>query len=72
MAGTSACSNGVFYCANKGHSPLTLISSRVNDGICDCCDASDELSGCSNTCEEAGREAREKAAQARQTALAVM
>ncbi|GMN49631.1 hypothetical protein TIFTF001_018799 [Ficus carica] len=32
--GTSACPNGKFYCKNKGHAPLVLFSSRVNDGIC--------------------------------------
>ena len=41
--------------------------SPVGDGICDCCDGSDEWSGlvtCSNTCNELGRAARE-AAEAR-------
>ncbi|KAH0906603.1 hypothetical protein HID58_038430 [Brassica napus] len=59
---TSACPNGKFYCRNAGHSPLVLFSSRVNDGICDCCDGSDEYDGkvaCSNTCWEAGKAARE-------------
>lgn len=32
--GTSACSNGKFFCPNKGHKSLTIFSSRVNDGIC--------------------------------------
>jgi len=34
-----------------------VFSSRVNDGICDCCDGSDEWaldSLCTNTCEEMG------------------
>jgi len=34
-----------------------VFSSRVNDGICDCCDGSDEWaleSHCQNTCEEMG------------------
>jgi protein kinase C substrate 80K-H len=48
--------------------PKTLISqtlSRVNDGICDCCDGSDEYAVaalCSNTCTELGAEARAQAA----------
>jgi hypothetical protein len=29
-------------CPNRGFRPLELYSSRVNDGICDCCDGSDE------------------------------
>lgn len=34
IAGTSACPRGTFYCRNAGHSPVSLFSSRVNDGIC--------------------------------------
>nr|GEU77961.1 ribonuclease H-like domain-containing protein [Tanacetum cinerariifolium] len=34
--GSSACPSGEFYCRNAGRSPLTIFSSRVNDGICDC------------------------------------
>ncbi|KAI4386313.1 hypothetical protein MLD38_004254 [Melastoma candidum] len=63
LKGTSACPNGRFYCRNAGHIPLVLYSSRVNDGICDCCDGSDEYDGqvkCSNTCWEAGKAARDK------------
>ena len=57
--GTSACSNGSFYCPNRGFKPSNLASSRVNDGICDCCDGSDEWamvggSPCSNNCDEMG------------------
>ena len=33
-AGTSACSNGQFYCRNRGHQPLLLNASFVDDGIC--------------------------------------
>ncbi|RKP35061.1 glucosidase II beta subunit-like-domain-containing protein [Dimargaris cristalligena] len=56
--GTSACSNGHFYCANAGHRPALIRSSQVNDGICDpeCCDGSDEYNGlarCSNRCADA-------------------
>lgn len=61
--GTSACPTGVFHCANVGHRSLNLISSRVNDKICDCCDGSDEWgtdTQCPNTCEEMGRRAREE------------
>ena len=36
---------------------MELPSSRVNDGICDCCDGSDEYDGavaCADTCDEMG------------------
>ncbi|KDP20273.1 hypothetical protein JCGZ_06859 [Jatropha curcas] len=62
-AGTSACPQGKFYCLNVGHTPTYLPSSRVNDGICDCCDGSDEYDGkvnCSNTCWKAGKVTRDK------------
>ncbi|CAG7838443.1 unnamed protein product [Allacma fusca] len=40
---TSACMNGRFYCTKSTkHYPEYIPSSRVNDGICDCCDGSDE------------------------------
>lgn len=61
--GTSACSNGRFYCLNLGHKPLELPSSRVNDHICDCCDGSDEWANyvkCENYCEVAGKAARDE------------
>ncbi len=32
--GTSACSNGIFYCQNAGHVGAFIPSSRVNDGLC--------------------------------------
>ena len=37
---TSACAGTavLFTCANKGFKGMTIFSSRVNDGICDCCD----------------------------------
>lgn len=61
--GTAACPNGRFHCANVEHRPLNLLSSRVNDKICDCCDGSDEWgtdTNCPNTCEEMGRRAKEE------------
>lgn len=51
----------MFHCTNAGHKPLNLPSSRVNDGLCDCCDASDEYSSnaqCINKCSELGKEDR--------------
>lgn len=62
LIGTSACPNGRFYCANAGFIPRLLPSSRVNDGVCDCCDGSDEYAlivACANTCDDDGRQARE-------------
>jgi len=54
--GTSACSNGRFYCRNLGYRGEYVFSSWVNDGICDCCDGSDEWNNknvqCKNTCRE--------------------
>ncbi|KAJ1018531.1 hypothetical protein NDA16_004813 [Ustilago loliicola] len=63
--GTSACPNSTFYCANAGHIPAYIRSSRVDDGICDpeCCDGSDETDGkvhCPNRCEKVGKEYRKK------------
>lgn len=55
--GTSACTNGRFYCINAGFKPIMIPSARVNDGICDCCDASDEYfssAKCTNNCIELG------------------
>ncbi|CAM9891445.1 unnamed protein product, partial [Choristocarpus tenellus] len=40
--GTSACNTGAFHCVNHGHQEMRLASSRVGDGVCDCCDGSDE------------------------------
>lgn len=40
-----------FYCPQPGMTgPKLLPSSRVHDGICDCCDGADELFACPNTC----------------------
>ncbi|XP_065363262.1 uncharacterized protein LOC135956639 [Calliphora vicina] len=55
---TNACSKGRYYCKyQKRHitgrgRDLFVHSSRVNDGICDCCDGSDEWKGtkCRNNC----------------------
>jgi protein kinase C substrate 80K-H len=55
--GTSACTNGRFYCINAGFKPSVIPSARVNDGICDCCDGSDEYFSnvkCTNNCIELG------------------
>lgn len=65
VTGTSACGTGQFYCANIGHTPSNIKTSRVNDGVCDeeCCDGSDEYDGqtqCPNVCEEVGAKAREE------------
>ncbi|RDB19568.1 Glucosidase 2 subunit beta [Hypsizygus marmoreus] len=56
--GTGACPNGKFYCQNKGHIGASIVSSRVNDGICEpeCCDGSDEQPGvCKNVCKEGAK-----------------
>ncbi|EFA79600.1 protein kinase C substrate 80K-H like protein [Heterostelium album PN500] len=55
--GTAACSNGHFYCVNKGYRAESINSPLVNDGVCDCCDGSDEYEkkiNCPNTCVEKG------------------
>uniref|UniRef100_A0A915DVQ9 Glucosidase 2 subunit beta n=1 Tax=Ditylenchus dipsaci TaxID=166011 RepID=A0A915DVQ9_9BILA len=66
--GTSACSNGQFYCRNVGFKPMNVPSTRVNDFICDCCDGSDEWDDkvqCPNVCASQGAQAREEAKQTR-------
>ncbi|XP_066992798.2 uncharacterized protein [Anabrus simplex] len=40
--GTNACHNGKFHCETQQSRITVLPSNRVNDGICDCCDGSDE------------------------------
>ncbi|XP_043485089.1 uncharacterized protein LOC122512959 isoform X2 [Leptopilina heterotoma] len=46
--GTNACNNGVFYCeVSSKKFPAKIASYKVNDGVCDCCDGSDEWSGIS-------------------------
>jgi len=69
--GTSACSNVIllpnyeiprttgFHCVNKGFKSTYIANSFVNDGICDCCDGSDEYNNpnlCVDTCKEKGKE----------------
>lgn len=60
---TAACINGRFYCNNKGFRGKTIFASWVNDGICDCCDGSDEWETtrlgrikCPNTCRQLANE----------------
>lgn len=51
--GTSACSSSMFHCENIGSFPIDIRSSIVNDGICDCCDGTDEWlysNSCVNDC----------------------
>ncbi|XP_031845113.1 uncharacterized protein LOC116432395 [Nomia melanderi] len=41
--GTNACNNGVFYCEISSTQIILKIPSyKVNDGVCDCCNGSDE------------------------------
>ena len=43
-----------------------ISSSRVDDGICDCCDGSDEVGGhCVNNCKELGAHIAEEAKKIR-------
>ncbi|WVF66594.1 hypothetical protein IAT40_001334 [Kwoniella sp. CBS 6097] len=69
--GTSACAKGVSWCKNEGHVPGQVLSSRVNDGLCDpeCCDGSDEWAtgSCPNRCEEIGKAHREATEAERKT-----
>ncbi|CAB1341811.1 unnamed protein product [Coregonus sp. 'balchen'] len=62
LSSTAACPNGSFHCTNAGFRPAFIPSSRINDGICDCCDTTDEYNSgatCQNTCRELGRKERE-------------
>ena len=70
--GTNACNNGVFWCKNAEWVGNSIQSSHVNDGICDCCDGSDEWQQkvvCQNTCletkERVLKERKEKAEKGR-------
>ena len=50
---TNACINGKFLCLNRFYEPKLISTSKLNDGICDCCDGSDEFSlKCKRTCLE--------------------
>lgn len=56
---------GMYRCPNEGHFSACILTSRVNDGICDpeCCDGSDERDGkvhCPNRCKEANKEYQAK------------
>eukprot|EP00484_Ammonia_sp_Unknown_P000480 CAMPEP_0197022504 /NCGR_PEP_ID=MMETSP1384-20130603/3362_1 /TAXON_ID=29189 /ORGANISM="Ammonia sp." /LENGTH=527 /DNA_ID=CAMNT_0042450561 /DNA_START=220 /DNA_END=1803 /DNA_ORIENTATION=- len=58
--GTSACNKGRFWCKNEGYRARYIFSSLVNDGICDCCDGSDEASNarvqCRNVCADKAKQ----------------
>ena len=59
----SACMNGQFACENLGYIVQMIPSMRVNDGICDCCDGSDEYTTsvkCLNRCDEMAIRMREE------------
>ena len=54
--GTAACAKGRFYCKNSKGLSEYISSFKVNDGVCDCCDGSDEYLDpfgikCPNTCD---------------------
>nr|CCC91259.1 putative glucosidase II beta subunit [Trypanosoma congolense IL3000] len=71
--GTSACASNLldvkfptgwrFQCKNDGFNAQEILHNKVNDGICDCCDGSDEYAGatqCANICADVQeREAKE-------------
>jgi protein kinase C substrate 80K-H len=38
----AACAKGMFHCVNKDFKGMDITASKVNDGVCDCCDGSDE------------------------------
>lgn len=55
--GTAACGNGKYFCKNFKGIEEHIDSFKVNDGVCDCCDGSDEYLDafnvkCPNTCSE--------------------
>lgn len=65
-----AAGGGRFYCANKGFKPTRVRASLVNDGICDCCDGTDEwerkagAAACADTCAVDGAAWRSAQAEA--------
>lgn len=61
----AACANGHFFCPNPGFRGKTVSTMIVNDGVCDCCDGSDEWQSgkCGNRCEEEGRDWRQHMAE---------
>ena len=67
-----------FYCKNKGHMPLYVPFTHVNDGVCDyevCCDGSEEWEGvggvkCEDRCAKIGKEWR-KLDEARKKSMGV-
>jgi len=67
--GTAACSQGKFYC--EGPHWRAIGTGMLGDGICDCCDGSDEasfgLTECTDTC---GELQKAKTAKSRREALA--
>lgn len=55
---------GIFHCNNMGHVGRDISSSFVNDGVCDCCDTSDEYlsnADCIDECHVLGEAARVEA-----------
>jgi len=50
-----------FWCQNKGYKEQVISPTIVDDGICDCCDGTDEpLGKCKNVCKEVGAVYMEK------------
>ena len=52
---TGACASQPFVCPNVGAASKAVHAALVGDGICDCCDGSDEWqsgANCADTCFE--------------------
>jgi protein kinase C substrate 80K-H len=61
--------NGLFACQNLGYIVQYSPASRVNDGICDCCDGSDEYDSgtvCENKCVALAAQMRAEEDKARE------